>query len=125
MDSRLSLSSGRMLSSTSLLVASNSRKYFTLCSRCLLWLTPVSRSKPEIRFFVWPSALLADADNATYGGDPGSLSKPCGTREGSHNASSPQSCRHRSDRSSSSPPRSHAASQDAPPSPVRHAGADD
>src|SRR5579872_3965819 len=52
MVSRLSRSSGRMLSSISLLVAISRRKYPTLCSRLRLCSTPVSISRPETRFFV-------------------------------------------------------------------------
>src|SRR5215831_8970070 len=86
-----------MFSWMSSLVESNSRKYPTLCSFCLLWLTPVSSSRPEIRFFICTICRTS----ARYGDRPESRSMPYGTPAGNRSVGNRRSYRRQSDRFSS------------------------
>src|SRR5206468_10862659 len=62
--SRLTRSRGRILSFTSALLESSSRKYPTLCSRRLLWLTPVDRRSDSSSA---PSGAPAGVGSAGFG----------------------------------------------------------
>ena len=116
MCSRQSLSSGRMLSATSSLVASSQRSSPSGAAAACCSSRRSPSADPILDFWSAPSVSPADAGSAAPAAGSGSRWRPCGTPAGNRSAGSQRSCRRRSGRSSVSPRRWPAASAGAPPS---------